>query len=99
MTFPSDRNKTAIVIGAGLAGLSAAYDLHRAGWQVIVLEARHRVGGRVYSLHHFSHGLVTEGGGEFIDKHHTRMLAYAKEFKLSLGEVGSWQGQSGDWGS
>jgi monoamine oxidase len=94
-----NQNKTAIIIGAGLAGLSAAYDLHRAGWQVTVLEARDRVGGRVYSLRNFSNGLVAEGGGEFIDKHHTRMLAYAKEFKLSLGEVGSWQGQSGDWGA
>lgn len=95
----SSQEKTAIVIGAGLAGLSAAYDLHRAGWQVTVLEARDRVGGRVYSLRNFSNGLVAEGGGEFIDKHHTRMLAYVKEFKLSLGEVGSWQGQSGDWGA
>lgn len=94
-----NQNKTAIIIGAGLAGLSAAYDLHRAGWQVTVLEARDRVGGRVHSIRNFSNGLVAEGGGEFIDKHHTRMLAYAKEFKLSLGEVGSWQGQSGDWGA
>lgn len=99
MNPPSDQNKTVIVIGAGLAGLSAAYDLHRAGWHAIVLEARDRVGGRVYSLRNFSNGLIAEAGGEFIDKHHTRMLAYAKEFKLSLGEVGSWQGQSGDWGA
>jgi monoamine oxidase len=95
----SNQEKTAVVIGAGLAGLSAAYDLNRAGWQVTVLEARDRVGGRVHSIRNFSNGLVAEGGGEFIDKHHTRMLAYAKEFKLSLGEVGSWQGQSGDWGA
>jgi monoamine oxidase len=99
MNTPSDKNKTAIVIGAGLAGLSAAYDLHRAGWHATVLEARDRVGGRVHSFRNFSNGLVAEGGGEFIDKHHIRMLAYAKEFKLSLGEVGSWQGQSGDWGA
>jgi monoamine oxidase len=94
-----NQDKTVIVIGAGLAGLSAAYDLHRAGWHVTALEARDRVGGRVYSIRNFSNGLVAEGGGEFIDQHHTRMLAYAKEFKLSLGEVGSWQGQSGDWGA
>jgi monoamine oxidase len=99
MHSPSNQDKTVIVIGAGLAGLSAAYDLHREGWQVTVLEARDRVGGRVHSLRSFSNGLVAEGGGEFIDKHHTRMLAFAKEFNLPLGEVGSWQGQSGDWGS
>ncbi len=95
----SNQNKSVIVIGAGMAGLSAAYDLCRAGWQVTVLEARNRVGGRVFSMRSFSNGLVAEGGGEFIDGHHTRMLAYAKEFKLSLGEVGSWQGQTEDWGA
>ncbi|MBC7877178.1 MAG: FAD-dependent oxidoreductase [Anaerolineales bacterium] len=92
-------NKTVTIIGAGLAGLAAAYDLHRAGWQVTVLEARDRVGGRVHTLRNFTNGLTAEAGGEFIDQHHIRMLALAKEFKLSLGQVGSWQGQSGDWGA
>jgi monoamine oxidase len=90
-------NRTVTVIGAGLAGLSAAYELHRAGWQVTVLEARDRLGGRVYSLREFSHGLVAEGGGEFIEESHTRMLAFAREFHLPLGRVGSWQGQDQDW--
>src|SRR5690242_18450350 len=93
------RDRSAIVIGAGLAGLAAALELHRAGWKVTVLEARRRVGGRVYSVRSFSNGLVAEGGGEFIEDHHTRMLALAREFNLSLGKVGSWQGQSGDWGA
>ncbi len=92
-------DKSVTIIGAGLAGLSAAYDLHNAGWQVTVLEARDRVGGRVHTLRNFSNGLVAEAGGEFIDKHHTRMLALVKEFNLSLGEVGSWQGQTDDWGA
>jgi monoamine oxidase len=93
------KDRRVIVIGAGLAGLAAALDLHRAGWNVTVLEARERVGGRVHSMRNFSNGLVAEGGGEFIEEHHTRMLALAREFRLSLGEVGSWQGQSGDWGA
>jgi monoamine oxidase len=92
-------DKSVTIVGAGMAGLSAAYDLHRAGWQVTVLEARDRVGGRVHTLRGFSNGLVAEAGGEFIDSHHTRMLAFAKEFSLSLGEVGSWQGQTDDWGA
>ena len=94
-----ENDRSVTVIGAGLAGLAAAYDLQRAGWHVTVLEARDRVGGRVHTLRGFSHGLVAEAGGEFIDHDHTRMLAFAKEFKLSLGEVGSWQGQTDDWGA
>lgn len=90
-------DKSVIIIGAGMAGLSAAYDLQRAGWQVTVLEARGRVGGRVYSVREFSNGLVAEGGAEYIDEQHSRMIALANEFNLSLGKVGSWQGQSGDW--
>ncbi|HSL28306.1 MAG TPA: FAD-dependent oxidoreductase [Anaerolineales bacterium] len=93
----SSNIRTVTVIGAGLAGLSAAYDLHRAGWSVTVLEARDRVGGRVYSLRTFSNGLVAEGGGEFIEENHSRMLAFAEEFHLPLGRVGSWQGQDLDW--
>lgn len=89
--------KSVIIIGAGMAGLSAANELHKAGWQVTVLEARNRVGGRVFSVREFSHGLVAEGGGEYIDDDHIRMIGFAKEFNLSLGKVGSWQGQSGDW--
>jgi len=92
-------DKTVTIIGAGLAGLSAAYELHRAGWNVTVLEARARVGGRAYSIRSFAHGQVAEGGGEFIEERHTRMIALTNEFRLKLGRVGSWQGQKEDWGS
>ncbi len=92
-------DKTVTIIGAGMAGLSAALDLHRAGWQVTVLEARNRVGGRVHTVRSFSNGLTAEGGGEYIDEDHTRMISLAREFNLSLGKVGSWQSQNGDWGA
>ncbi len=93
------QNKTVIVIGAGLAGLSAAYDLHRAGWNVTVLEARNRVGGRVYTVREFSKGLVAEGGGEFIEESHTRLIALAKQFNLKLAPATSWRGGDKDWAS
>ncbi len=93
----ASKNKTVTVVGAGLAGLSAAYDLQRAGWKVTVLEARKRVGGRVYSVRSFARGQVAEGGGEYIDAHHTRMIALAKHFNIKLAPSGSWQSQSGDW--
>lgn len=93
------KNTSVIIIGAGLAGLSAGYELQKAGWQVTVLEARDRVGGRVQTLRTFKHGLAAEGGGEFIEEHHTRMIALAKEFKIPLASSGSWQAQDKDWGS
>ena len=80
-----------------MAGLSAAYELHKAGFQTTVLEARNRVGGRVYSLREFSNGIVVEAGAEYIDENHKRMLGYVKEFGLTVARAGSWQGQTGDW--
>jgi monoamine oxidase len=65
-----------VVIGAGLAGLTAASDLRDAGWDVVVLEARDRVGGRVHTLRDpFTDGLHAEGGGESIDDDHTAIQA------------------------
>lgn len=90
-------NKTVTVVGAGLAGLAAAFNLHRAGWRVTVLEARDRVGGRVHTFRSFSDGLMAEGGGEFIEASHTRMLALAAQFGLKLARTGSWRGEKNDW--
>ena len=55
-----------VVLGAGLAGLSAARDLKRAGGEVAVLEARDRVGGRVLQTT-LDDGRVVQLGGELID--------------------------------
>ncbi len=79
--------KPIVVVGAGLAGLSAALDLHRAGKPVVVLEARSRVGGRVYTMRGFRHGRVAEAGGEFIDGNHHRLRTIAGEFGLKLERV------------
>jgi monoamine oxidase len=54
-----------LVLGAGLAGLHAAWRLHESGIDVTVLEARDRVGGRTWS-HALTGGTVVERGGEFI---------------------------------
>ena len=54
-----------VVVGAGLAGLVAADELQRAGAEVVVLEARDRVGGRVWSRR-LGNGAVVEMGAEFI---------------------------------
>jgi monoamine oxidase len=71
------------VIGAGLAGLRAATDLLAAGRDVVVFEARDRVGGRVWS-HRFPNGQWCERGAEFIDSNHTEVLSLAQSLGLDL---------------
>ncbi|HEY9517636.1 MAG TPA: NAD(P)/FAD-dependent oxidoreductase [Gemmatimonadales bacterium] len=59
-------NPDVLVIGAGVAGLAAARDLSQAGRTVALLEARSRIGGRVYTLHDPAWGLPVELGAEFL---------------------------------
>lgn len=78
-----DRHPDVVVVGAGLAGLRAAVDLVDAGMDVVVLEARGRVGGRVHS-HRFANGQWCERGAEFVDAAHAEVLALADELGLTL---------------
>ncbi|MFN0313730.1 MAG: flavin monoamine oxidase family protein [Burkholderiales bacterium] len=75
------------IVGAGLAGLSCAYQLSAKGISAPVYEASSRVGGRCWSLRNFFPGQVAERGGEFIDTTHTTMRGFANAFGLALEEV------------
>lgn len=73
------------IVGAGLAGLTAAYYLERAGLRTQLFEASSRVGGRVRSANGLlADGVVTELGGEFIDSQHRQILRFCQAFNLPL---------------
>lgn len=76
------------VVGAGLAGLTAARELRKAGLNPDVYEGSTRIGGRCYSARGtFGDGQVAEHGGEFIDTDHKEIRDLAKEFGLILDDV------------
>src|SRR3990172_5920132 len=74
-----------LVVGAGLAGLAAAYELQKAGFGVTVLEARSRPGGRVRTYRDpFADGLYAEMGAEYVDATDEYDHLYCKEFGLKV---------------
>jgi monoamine oxidase len=82
----------AVVVGAGLAGLVAADELARSGAEVVVLEARSRVGGRVWSQR-LPNGAVVEMGAEFILPGNTAIRELAERFGLGLWNKGMRYGR------
>ena len=76
-------SRDVLVLGAGLAGLAAARDLAVGGADVLVLEARDRVGGRVEQAV-LDDGRVVQMGGEVVGSFHTAYLALAEELGLAL---------------
>ena len=71
-----------IVVGAGLAGLAAARQLHRAGHSVLVIEARDRVGGRVLN-HSLGGGQAADVGGQFVGPTQRHILGLAAELGVA----------------
>ncbi|MEO1295017.1 MAG: FAD-dependent oxidoreductase, partial [Cyanobacteria bacterium J06636_16] len=79
-----DQSPRIAIIGAGIAGLNAAYVLQQAGLTATVYEARDRVGGRIQSVtDRAGPGLVSDLGGHFINSDHEDILALVEEFNLS----------------
>ncbi|MEO5951340.1 MAG: FAD-dependent oxidoreductase [Chloroflexia bacterium] len=74
-----------IVVGGGMAGLVAAYELRRAGHEVTLLEAQTRLGGRILTIRTpFTHGLYAEAGAMRVPGRHKLTMSYIERFKLPV---------------
>jgi len=71
------------IVGAGLAGLTCAYQLKQAGLNAQIYEASGRIGGRCWTIHDFD-PLVAEHGGELIDQGHKQVRQLAQGLGLDL---------------
>ena len=79
------RTKKVIIVGAGLAGLAAGYELTQSGHDVTILEAQSRPGGRVLTLRDpFPEGLYADAGATRVPDHHHFTLKYINLFGLEL---------------
>jgi monoamine oxidase len=102
LTLPADAGsgKSVAILGAGVAGLCAAYELDRAGYDCVVLEPSRRVGGRSLTLRRgdsfreigpsglqtcaFDPGLHLNAGPGRIPHHHVRVIEYCRRFGVAL---------------
>jgi monoamine oxidase len=85
--FRTGKSKKVIIVGAGLAGLSAGYELKKAGHNPIILEAQQRVGGRVYTLRDpFTEGLYAEVGAMRVPRAHSLTMRYISKFGLKTSD-------------
>jgi monoamine oxidase len=81
------------VVGAGLAGLTCAYELSKHGLASTVYEANpDRLGGRCWTSRGWAHGQTAEHGGEFIDTVHHSIRRLAAELGLELDDLGQLPG-------
>ncbi len=81
--YGAGKPKKTIIVGAGLAGLAAAYELLQAGHEALILEAQPRIGGRIYTMREpFAQGLYAEAGAMRIPRAHELTMAYIEKFGL-----------------
>src|SRR3982751_3304003 len=99
MPAASGGGRSVVILGAGIAGLVSAYELQRAGYRVTVLEARDRIGGRVWTIRGgdrieqtgradqvatFDQGLYFNAGAARLPSTHRLILSYARRFGVQL---------------
>jgi monoamine oxidase len=95
----SGKGVSIVILGAGIAGLTAGYELRKAGYEITILEARDRVGGRNWTIRRdtrvmlndgteqrcsFDDGLYFNAGPARIPSHHQAVLGYCREFGVEL---------------
>jgi monoamine oxidase len=95
----SGNGKSVVILGAGIAGLVSAYELQQAGYHVTVVEARDRIGGRVWSIRggdkivqtgrldqraEFDEGLYFNAGAARIPSTHRVILGYARRLGVPM---------------
>lgn len=96
---PAGKGRRVIILGGGAAGLSAAYELKKLGYECTLLEARHRPGGRNWTVRRgdeeteignprqicrFDEGLFLNAGAMRLSHHHQTTLDYCREFAIPL---------------
>jgi monoamine oxidase len=99
LPYRSGNGRSVVILGAGIAGLVSALELRRAGYRVTVLEARNRIGGRVWTIRggdriaqtgrpdqhaEFDPGLYFNAGAARIPTTHRAILRYAREFGVPM---------------
>src|SRR5215216_2170403 len=82
-----DETADAVVLGAGVAGLAAAQELSQAGLRVIMIEARDRIGGRIFTQRVPGHPLPIELGAEFIHGRPPESFALVEQAGLLVYEI------------
>jgi monoamine oxidase len=95
----SGKGTKVVILGAGMAGLSAAYEMRKVGYDVTVLEARDRVGGHNWSIRRgtevqftdgttqtctFDEGMYFNAGPARLPSHHQNVLGYCRELGVEL---------------
>jgi len=81
------RSPLVAIVGAGVAGLAAARELHRRGLSVIVLEARPRIGGRVHTRHDSALAVPAELGAEFVHGEAPETMRLARDARLLVTRI------------